>query len=379
MLSKEENELLTRVGPGTPAGEMLRRYWWPVGFTEHVKEKGRPVRTRLLGEDLVLFRDGNGRLGLLGLHCSHRGTSLEFGRVEDRGIRCCYHGWLYDVRGRCLEQPAEPEDSRFKDRVQHPAYQAQEIGGFIFAYIGPEPAPLLPNYDLFLREDGEREVGAGHDYCNWLQRAENSVDQTHLVALHASEYPHLALKRPVIGWERRDYGAKISMQVPGISKPKYSHWIFPSHTRHTTARKGRKPDHAIRFRVPMDDTNTMTFWLRFYPYGEEDRSKPFLLKTLGFENDQAGVYERVDDGWWGVASHDQDRVAQESQGPIYDRTKEHLGASDQGVIMLRTMIKESIDAVRHGKDPVWVLRDSAQNETIGFDASMQEIGALGKT
>ena len=377
MLSKEENELLTRVGPGTPAGEMLRRYWWPVGFTEHVKEKGRPVRTRLLGEDLVLFRDGNGRLGLLGLHCSHRGTSLEFGRVDDRGIRCCYHGWLYDVRGRCLEQPAEPEDSRFKDRVQHPAYQAQEIGGFIFAYIGPEPAPLLPNYDLFLREDGEREVGAGHDYCNWLQRAENSVDQTHLVALHASEYPHLALKRPVIGWERRDYGAKISMQVPGISKPKFSHWIFPSHTRHTTARKGRKPDHAIRFRVPMDDTNTMTFWLRFYPYGEEDRSKPFLLKTLGFENDQAGVYERVDDGWWGVASHDQDRVAQESQGPIYDRTKEHLGASDQGVIMLRTMIKESIDAVRHGKDPVWVLRDSAQNETIGFDASMQEIGALG--
>ena len=377
MLSKEENELLTRVGPGTPAGEMLRRYWWPVGFTEHVKEKGRPVRTRLLGEDLVLFRDGNGRLGLLGLHCSHRGTSLEFGRVDDRGIRCCYHGWLYDVRGRCLEQPAEPEDSRFKDRVQHPAYQAQEIGGFIFAYIGPEPAPLLPNYDLFLREDGEREVGAGHDYCNWLQRAENSVDQTHLIALHASEYPHLALKRPVIGWERRDYGAKISMQVPGISKPKFSHWIFPSHTRHTTARKGRKPDHAIRFRVPMDDTNTMTFWLRFYPYGEEDRSKPFLLKTLGFENDQAGVYERVDDGWWGVASHDQDRVAQESQGPIYDRTKEHLGASDQGVIMLRTMIKESIDAVRHGKDPVWVLRDSAQNETIGFDASMQEIGALG--
>ena len=376
MLSKEENELLTRVGPGTPAGEMLRRYWWPVGFTEHVKEKGRPVRTRLLGEDLVLFRDGNGRLGLLGLHCSHRGTSLEFGRVEDRGIRCCYHGWLYDVRGRCLEQPAEPEGSTFKDRVQHPAYQAQEIGGFIFAYIGPEPAPLLPNYDLFLREDGEREVGAGHDYCNWLQRAENSVDQTHLVALHASEYPHLALKRPVIGWERRDYGAKISMQVPGISKPKSSHWIFPSHTRHTTARKGRKPDHAIRFRVPMDDTNTMTFWLRFYPYGEEDRSKPFLLKTLGFENDQAGVYERVDDGWWGVASHDQDRVAQESQGPIYDRTKEHLGASDQGVIMLRTMIKESIDAVRHGKDPVWVLRDSAQNETIGFDASMQEIGAL---
>jgi 5,5'-dehydrodivanillate O-demethylase len=377
MLSMEENKLLTGVGPKTPAGEMLRRYWWPVGFTETVKKKSQPVKVRLLCEDFVLFRDGNGSLGLLGLHCSHRGTSLEFGRVEDTGIRCCYHGWLYDLHGKCLDQPAEPEDSTFKYRIQHPAYNVEEIGGFIFAYIGPEPAPLLPNYDLFLREDGEREVGAGHDYCNWLQRAENSVDQTHLVALHASEYPKMALKRPVIGWQRTDYGAKISMEVPGVSRPKLSHWIFPSHTRHTTARIGRKPDHAIRFRVPMDDTNTMTFWLRFYPHREEDRTKPFVLKTLGFENDQPGVYARVEDGWWGLASHDQDRVAQESQGPIYDRSNEHLGASDQGVIMLRNMIKESIDAVAQGKDPIWILRDAEQNRNIVFDASMQEIGALG--
>jgi len=377
MLSNEENELLTRVGPDTPAGQMLRCYWWPVGFTEHVAAKGRPIKIRLLGEDFVLFRDGNGRLGMLGLHCSHRGTSLEFGRVEDAGIRCCYHGWLYDLRGKCLEQPAEPEGSTFKDRIQHPAYQAKEIGGFIFAYIGPEPAPLLPNYDLFFKENGERHVGAGHDFCNWLQRAENSVDQTHLVSLHASEYPDMALKRPMIGWEKKDYGAKISMQVPGVTRPKFSHWIFPSHTRHTTARRGRKPDHAIRFRVPMDDTNTMTFWLRFYPYGEEERNKAFVLKTVGFENDQPGVYTRVDDGWWGVASHDQDRVAQESQGPIYSRNQEHLGASDQGVIMLRNMIKESIEAVEQGRDPVWVIRDTDKNREITFDASMQEIGALG--
>ena len=161
MLSREENELLTRVGPGTPAGQMLRRYWWPVGFTELVTPKGEPTKVRLLGEDLVLFRDGSGRLGILGLHCSHRGTSLGFGRVEDAGIRCCYHGWLYDVSGKCLEQPAEPQDSTFQNRVQHPAYQAQEVGGFIFAYVGPKPAPLLPNYDLFLREDGERHLGAG--------------------------------------------------------------------------------------------------------------------------------------------------------------------------------------------------------------------------
>jgi 5,5'-dehydrodivanillate O-demethylase len=376
MLSKEENEVLTRVGRDTPAGAMLRRYWWPIGFSEEVKEKGSPIRVRLLGEDFVLFRDGNRRLGLVELHCSHRGTSLEYGRVEERGIRCCYHGWLYDVSGRCLEQPAEPADSTFKDRIQHPAFNVQEIGGFIFAYIGPNPAPLLPRYDLLLEENGERVIGAGTEYCNWLQRAENSVDQTHLVALHAPEYPQMALKRPEIGWQKTAYGAKITMHVPGITKPKHSHWVFPSHTRHTTARKGRIPDHAIRFRVPTDDTKTTTFWLRFTPHDEANRGKPLVLKTVGFEDDKPGVYTRVDDGWWRIASHDQDRVAQESQGEIYDRSKEHLGASDQGVILLRNLIKESIDAVRQDKDPFWILRRPEQNEKITFDASMAEIGAL---
>jgi 5,5'-dehydrodivanillate O-demethylase len=377
MLSREENETITRVGPGTPAGTMLRRYWWPVGFTEHVKTKGSPVPARLLGEDFVLFRDGAGNLGMVDLHCSHRGTSLEFGRVEDAGIRCCYHGWLYDIKGRCLEQPAEPADSTFKDRIKHPAYQVQELGGFIFAYIGPDPAPLLPRYDLLLAENGERVVGAGTEYCNWLQRAENSVDQTHLVALHAPEYPQMALKRPEIGWQKTAYGAKITMHVPDVSKPKHSHWVFPSHTRHTTARKGRIPDHAIRFRVPTDDTKTMTFWLRFTPYTDGDVGKPLVMKTIGFEDDKPGVYTRVDDGWWRVASHDQDRVAQETQGPIYDRSKEHLGAADEGVILLRNLIMESIDAVQHGKDPFWILRSPEQNQRITFDASMAEIGALG--
>lgn len=376
MLSREENDMLTRVGPGTPCGEMLRRYWWPIGFSELVKEKQSPTKVRLLGEDFVLFRDGAGRLGVVELHCSHRGTSLEFGRVEDQGIRCCYHGWLYDVDGRCLEQPAEPADSTFKDRIRHPAYKVQEIAGFIFAYLGPEPAPLLPRYDLLLEESGERVIGAGTEYCNWLQRAENSVDQTHLVALHAPEYPQMALKRPEVGWQKTVYGAKITMHVPGVSKPKHSHWVFPSHTRHTTARKGRIPDHAIRFRVPTDDTTTKTFWLRFTPNDDASQGGPLRLKTVGFEDDKQGVYTRVDDGWWGIASHDQDRVAQESQGEIYDRSKEHLGASDQGVILLRNTIKESIDAVQQGRDPFWILRNAGENTRISFDASMAEIGAL---
>ena len=134
-LTHEENDLFTRVGPGTPAGRMMRMYWHPVGFAKELK--GKPKRRRLLGEDLVLFRDETGRLGLLGLYCPHRGTSLELGYIEDGGIRCCYHGWLFDVEGRCLEQPAESPGSSFKERVGLAAYKAEEIGGVIFAYLGP--------------------------------------------------------------------------------------------------------------------------------------------------------------------------------------------------------------------------------------------------
>jgi 5,5'-dehydrodivanillate O-demethylase len=155
-LSAEENEILTRVGPGTPGGEMLRRYWHPIGFSAELK--GRPKRRRLLGEDLVLFRDENGKVGLLALHCSHRGTSLEFGHIEDGGLRCCYHGWLFDVEGRVLEMPGEPADSTFNARLHHPAYKVQELAGIVFAYLGPEPAPLLPSYDVLVREDCARSL-----------------------------------------------------------------------------------------------------------------------------------------------------------------------------------------------------------------------------
>ena len=188
MLAKEENELLTRVGPDRPAGAMLRRYWGPVAFSEAVKAKGTPVKVKLLAEEFALFRDGAGQLGLVALHCSHRGTSLEFGRVEDNGIRCCYHGWLYDVHGNCLEQPAEPGDSKFKERIKHPAFHAEDAGGLTFAYIGPEPVPLLPSYDLLVREDGCRVVGGDEENCNWLQRAENSADGAHSIALHAAGF-----------------------------------------------------------------------------------------------------------------------------------------------------------------------------------------------
>ena len=289
MLSTEENEIITRVGPGTPAGEMLRRYWWPVGFTEHVQSQRQPGQSSTPRRRFRISF-ATAAAGSAWSICTARIAARRWNSAgwKMRGIRCCYHGWLYDISGKCLDQPAEPADSTFKDRIKHPAYKVQELGGFIFAYIGPDPAPLLPRYDLLLEENGERVIGAGTEYCNWLQRAENSVDQTHLVALHAPEYPQMALKRPEIGWQKTAYGAKITMHVPGVSKPKHSHWVFPSHTRHTTARKGRIPDHAIRFRVPTDDTKTTTFWLRFTPYTEAERGQPAGAKNHRLRRRQAG-------------------------------------------------------------------------------------------
>jgi 5,5'-dehydrodivanillate O-demethylase len=374
MLSSEENQLMTRVGRGTPAGEMLRRYWWPVAFTEAVRSKSSPAKVKLLGEDLVLFRDGGGDLGILELHCSHRGTSLEFGRVEENGIRCCYHGWLYDRRGKCLEQPAEPAESTFKDRIQHPAFYARDAGGLVFAYIGPEPAPLLPSYDLLVRGDGCRVVGGGEEFCNWLQRAENSADGAHSIALHAAGYPNMAMKRPTIQWETTPVGIRETTWVEGVSRPRISHFVFPSHVRHSAARVGEQPRQVMRFRVPADDTTTNTFWIDFYPHKDGQPTRPAPLITKRFRKDQPGVYERMQDAWWNIPNREQDRVAQESQGAIADRSSEHLASSDAGILMLRKMIRDAIDMVARGKDPIGVFR--TENQPITFDSSRDAVEAL---
>jgi 5,5'-dehydrodivanillate O-demethylase len=193
MLSKEENERLTRVGPGTPMDELLRRYWWPVGFSEQVTTK--PRRVKLLGEELVLYRGTDGQPVLMELRCAHRSVALDYGRVEGTCIRCPYHGWLYDCTGQCLEQPAEPEGSTFKDKIRLRAYPTQELSGLVFGYLGPAPAPLLPRYDVLCRDDGVKWVQSRLVYANWLQNVENIVDITHLAWLHGGRLPHYGAKR----------------------------------------------------------------------------------------------------------------------------------------------------------------------------------------
>src|SRR6185295_10467373 len=185
MLTREENEMLTRVGPGTPAGDLLRRYWLPVGVASELTEENPTQVVRILGETLVLFRDKSGNVGLLEDRCPHRGVSLSYGRVEARGIACAYHGWLYDIKGNCLDTPAEPPESKFCLTVKQKAYPVQKLAGLYWAYFGPQPAPVMPKYDVWARTDGWHWLRALPQLdCNWLQAMENSVDTAHLHILH---------------------------------------------------------------------------------------------------------------------------------------------------------------------------------------------------
>jgi 5,5'-dehydrodivanillate O-demethylase oxygenase subunit len=360
-MTPEENEMLTRVGPGTPGGEMLRRYWWPVWFEEKIENK--PIMIKLLGETFVLFRDGKGKIGMLDHICAHRRASLEFGRVEERGIRCCYHGWLYGADGQCVEMPAEPPGSRLYEEVKQRAAQIQVAAGLVFAYIGPAPVPVLPRYDLLALDDCDRTIWASDDHCNWAQRAENGMDPYHSMALHASVYPSIALKRPEIEYTPTWYGFRTASQYPGGAR-NIVHDIFPSSTRRHNARAGSIPSDFLHIRVPTDDVTTTTFFVesRFKPQG------PYKRECRGLQHNTPGVYKRVEDGWWDLASEDQDRAAQESQGPIHDRTKEILGTSDRGVVMWRKVAFDSIAAVKAGRDPHGIVRDVGRNDVVRFDA-----------
>src|SRR5262250_3518433 len=180
MIASDENNLLTQIGPGTPCGGLLRRYWQPVALAEELPEGGAPLKVKILSEELVLFRDDQGRPGLLGLHCSHRGTDLSYGRIEDGGLRCLYHGWLYDVAGRCLEQPGEPGGGEHRDAIRHLAYPCQEAAGVIFTYMGPRKPPLFPNYDFIRASSDHVCVEKIFHECNYLQANEGNIDPVHL-------------------------------------------------------------------------------------------------------------------------------------------------------------------------------------------------------
>src|SRR5262245_37418935 len=192
MLSREQNELLTRTGRGTPAGELFRRYWQPVALAEELPAGAPPRPVRLLGEDLVRFRDASDEIGLMALRCPHRGADLSFARVEGNGLRCLYHGWLLAKNGRCLDQPGEPAGSSHKETIRHPAYPCREAGGLILTYMGPGEAPPLPNFPIFSAPAGHVWTSKLIHECNYLQGNEGNVDPQHLSFLHRMSSPNKA-------------------------------------------------------------------------------------------------------------------------------------------------------------------------------------------
>src|SRR5712692_10380640 len=206
MLTQEENERLTRVGPGTPCGELLRRYWQPICYAGELTAAKPVKRVKIMHEELVVFRTPEREYGCLGAHCSHRGTSLAYGFVEACGIRCAYHGWKYDAWGRCLEQPFEPAGSTYKDRIQHKAYPVERLAGILFVYMGPQPAPLLPRWDILVWENGQRTLTRQNTLdCNWLQAMENTADITHPYFLHGHMLHQQGLRGMLVDYYYRPF------------------------------------------------------------------------------------------------------------------------------------------------------------------------------
>ncbi len=373
--SPSHNARLTEVGRGTPMGELLRRYWHPVGLSTDAVDTPRPVK--ILGEELILFRDGQGRAGLVYPRCCHRGTTLYYGKVEERGIRCCYHGWLFDVEGHCLEMPCEPNPTGAQcQRVRQPWYPVEERYGLVFAYLGPpEKKPVLPRYEcLEVMERGEfveaddSSIGSGGIViapCNWLQHFENVVDPYHVPILHGTfsgpQFVEQMAAFPKVKFEYGGQGVKSTSIRPGPDGKRFrrvTEAVVP------TLRVVPNPRVAqygmvesIGWTLPIDDTH-----YRIYVAGRV-REKGELAKFKSRYNGKAWAELTA-------AEHQKfpgDVEAQVGQGPITFHSEEHLMSSDQGVSMLRILLQKQIDIVASGGDPLGVAFDEAE-AYVRFDA-----------
>jgi 5,5'-dehydrodivanillate O-demethylase len=359
MLTREENELLTQVGPGTPGGELLRRYWMPVAVAAELRPEQPTKLVRLLGETLVLFRDATGRVGLLEDRCAHRSASLFYGRVEERGISCAYHGWLYDTAGHILETPPERNDAIINS-VNQRSYPARKYVGMYWAYLGPAPAPELPPYDTLVRRDGERRIVI-HPVldCNWFQAMENSVDPAHLQILH-QEY--IGRGRQPVNTTRgfTDDVADNDFYVTpyGIMKKRtYKNGLVDEHPLifPNILRQG----YSTQIRVPMDDTHTAHIHVMFRPTSDgslvDEAEDPPVEYLAPYKDPPEALHPYTRYNLRSVLA--QDHMAWETQGPIADRTIEHLSYSDRGIALFRKLTREQIDRVAQSLDPMGVVRD----------------------
>jgi len=355
---------LVHVGPGKPLGELLRRYWHPVVQSSELPD-GHPLRVRVLDEDLVLFRDHGGNLGLLHLHCPHRQTSLEFGRVSERGLRCCYHGWLFDVDGTVLEAPPEPENDRIKKTVRQGAYPVREYKGLIFAYMGPPTEmPDFPLFDTF-EQEGHEMVPYSYDYpCHWLQTAENVIDPFHTVFLHTrisgSQFSESFGEMPLVEWRPMPSGAGI--YLVNVRRVKEHLWIRTQESfRPNFSQTGDIWQEAneqqvfcrvglSKWIVPIDDTNCRVIGWRYFAQtldrkgrGDRGRVGRNAIDFIGQLDDRSYEEKQIEPGDFEAI------VSQGGRTGVAEHGRDHLASTDVGVAMVRKYLREAVATVSEGR------------------------------
>jgi phthalate 4,5-dioxygenase len=384
MLSAKDNERLTRVGPDTPMGKLFRRYWIPAALSEEFPEPdGAPVRLRLLGEDLVAFRDTNGDVGLVGAYCPHRRAPMFFGRNEECGLRCVYHGWKFDKSGACVDMPSEPADSLFKTKVTIEAYPTWEGGGMVWTYMGPpELQPPPPDHELVRAPANHRHVSKAFEDCNFLQALEGGIDPTHATILHNVEigdrsflnkYDELVASLDI---ETTDFGFTYAgiRAHSDFDWIRVYHWIMPSfHMRGSVdglfQKPGQIPTMNGHIWVPIDDYKS---WVFSFTYSA-DPDRPISQEHVQHHETRLGRGDNMGPGYVPIrnASNDylidrqlqktvsmtgiagvntQDYALQEGMGPILDRTKEHVGTTDRAIILLRKILLESLTQMENGEE-----------------------------
>jgi phthalate 4,5-dioxygenase len=412
MLSREDNELLTRITPGTPMGDTMRRYWIPALMASEVTEPdGAPVRVRLLGEDLVAFRDTQGRVGLLDEYCPHRRASLFFGRNEQCGLRCAYHGWKYDVDGRCVDMMNEPEELHFKDKIHITTYPTVEMGGIIWTYMGPkEHTPPPPKFAWTQAPATHRNVTKVIQECNWLQALEGGIDTSHAPIMHRlithnTTRPGIKLSNPFVRGKAphlvvdiTDYGYQYAGLRPLDEADMHIrtyHFVMPFHQIRPSQSDAGQPMVAGHIWVPMDDDNTMVYnWmycLTDTPMTDQERLEvragngPMDVDQTTFRSrkNRANNYlidrqVQKTETFTGIDGINiQDRAIQESMGRICDRTREHLGPADKAIIQARRLLLGAVKTVQAGGTPAGVAPSyyplRASEGVIPRDADWREL------